>query len=52
MAALWPTYIKNVGIFLDSPKEGKTEKQTAEKLAKEYKTGRYNRYDNRSSWNK
>ena len=37
MAALWPTYIKNVGIFLDSPKEGKTEKQTAKKLADEYK---------------
>ena len=38
MASIWPTYITNVGIFLDSPTEGKTEKQTAEKLANEYKT--------------
>jgi len=38
MAALWPKYITVVGRFLDSPTEGKTERQTAEKLAKEYKT--------------
>lgn len=36
MAALWPTYITKVGIYFNSPIGGKTEKETAEKLASEY----------------
>lgn len=36
MASLWPKYITVVGGFLDSPTEGKTIEQTAEKLASEY----------------
>ena len=36
MPALWPTFIPAVGGYLNSATEGKTEEQTAEKIASEY----------------
>jgi len=36
MPALWPVFIPAVGGFLNSATEGKTEEQTAEKIASEY----------------
>ena len=36
MPALWPTFIPVVGGYLNSATEGKTEEETAEKIASEY----------------
>ena len=36
MPALWPTFIPAVGGYLNSATEGKTEEETAEKIASEY----------------
>ena len=38
MPANWPTFITQVGNYLNDPKEGKTHKETAEKIASSYHT--------------
>ena len=38
MPAIWPTFISSVGTYLNNPSEGKTEEQTAEKIASAYHT--------------
>lgn len=36
MPALWPVFIPAVGGYLNNPSKGKTEEETAEKIASEY----------------
>jgi len=38
MPAIWPTFVSSVGAYLNNPSEGKTEEQTAEKIASAYHT--------------
>lgn len=38
MPAIWPTFITQVGNYLNDAKEGKTHEQTAEKIASSYHT--------------
>lgn len=38
MPAIWPTFVSNVGTYLNTPSEGKTEEETAEKIAFAYHT--------------